>query len=70
MTKLAPTTAWRVTDGAPEEIDADEVEEHDRLLVKTGGKLAADGIVRSGEGYVNEASITRNSVRWPTCMPS
>lgn len=61
LTKLAPTTAWRVTDGAPEEIDADEVEEHDRLLVKTGGKLAADGIVRSGEGYVNEASITGES---------
>ena len=61
LTELAPTTAWRVTDGAPEEIDADEVEEHDRLLVKTGGKLAADGIVRSGEGYVNEASITGES---------
>lgn len=62
LTKLAPTTAWRMTDGEPEEIDADEVEEGDRLLVKTGGKIAADGVVVQGEGHVNEASITGESV--------
>lgn len=62
LTKLAPTTAWRMIDGEPEEIDADEVEEGDRLLVKTGGKIAADGVVVQGEGHVNEASITGESV--------
>lgn len=58
LTRLAPSTAWRLTEDAPEQIDADEVERDDRLLVKTGGQVAADGIVLSGEGYVNEASIT------------
>lgn len=48
LTKLAPTTAWRVTDGAPEEIDADEVEEHDRLLVKTGDNPATAAAQNQG----------------------
>ena len=58
LTELAPTTAWRLVDGQPEEIDADEIEIGDRLLVKTGSQIAADGTVAAGEGYVNEASIT------------
>ena len=61
LTSLAPTTAWRLTGGVPEQIDADEVEQGDRLLVKTGGQIAADGTVVQGEGYVNEASITGES---------
>ena len=62
LTALAPTTAWRLTEGIPEKIDADEVESGDRLLVKTGGLVAADGTVLSGEGYVNESGITGESV--------
>lgn len=61
LTSLAPTTAWRLTGGIPEQINADEVEQGDRLLVKTGGQIAADGTVARGDGYVNEASITGES---------
>lgn len=61
LTELVPTVAWRLVDGELEEIDADEVEEEDRLLVKTGGQIPADGIVIKGDGYVNEASITGES---------
>ena len=32
------------------------------LLVKTGAKIPVDGTVLSGEGYINEASITGESV--------
>lgn len=62
LTALAPTVAWRLTEGIPEKIDADEVEAGDRLLVKTGGLVAADGTVLTGEGYVNESGITGESV--------
>ncbi|MDO5000917.1 MAG: cation-translocating P-type ATPase [Eubacteriales bacterium] len=64
LTELAPTTAWRViSDGEngefeTEEIDADEAAEGDILLVKAGGRIAADGVVTRGEGYVGEAGIT------------
>lgn len=58
LTALAPTTAWRYDGDALEEIDAEDVEEGDTLLVKTGSRIAADGIVTKGEGYVTEAGIT------------
>ena len=61
LTELAPTTAWRLGGGEPEEISVDDIEEGDRLLVKTGGQIPADGVVSGGEGYVNEASITGES---------
>ena len=64
LTEMAPATAWRLENktAVPEEIDADEVEEGDLLLVKTGGKVAVDGIIEFGEGYLNEASINGESV--------
>lgn len=58
LTALAPTTAWRYVGDELEEIDAEDVEEGDTLLVKTGSRIAADGIVTKGEGYVTEAGIT------------
>lgn len=62
LTELAPTVAWRIDGDSWEMIDADEVEAGDLLLVKTGGQIPADGIVAGGEGYVNEASITGESL--------
>src|SRR5699024_2706710 len=40
----------------------DEVDKGDQLLVKTGNKIPVDGSVLSGEGYINESSITGESV--------
>ncbi|NLA90934.1 MAG: heavy metal translocating P-type ATPase, partial [Synergistaceae bacterium] len=40
----------------------DEVDEGDILLVKTGDKIPVDGTVLSGEGAINEASITGESL--------
>lgn len=62
LTEMAPTTAWRITEEEMEEIDADEVEEGDLLLVKTGNQIACDGIIMQGEGYAMEAGITGESI--------
>ena len=61
LTEMAPATAWRLDSSGAVEISADEVEEGNRLLVKTGGKVAVDGMVESGEGYLDEASINGES---------
>ncbi len=63
LTEMAPETAWRYDgEGEYEEIDIDEVDVGDVLLVRTGAKVPVDGTVLSGEGSINEASITGESM--------
>lgn len=63
LTEMAPESALkRLESGEYIEVEVDEVDVGDILLVKTGAKVPVDGTVLSGEGYINEASITGESV--------
>jgi Cd2+/Zn2+-exporting ATPase len=63
LTEMAPESALKqMENGEFEEVDVDEVDVGDILLVKTGAKIPVDGTVLSGEGHINEASITGESV--------
>ncbi|NLZ82756.1 MAG: heavy metal translocating P-type ATPase [Clostridiales bacterium] len=63
LTEMAPESALRqMENGEFEEIEVDEVDVGDILLVKTGAKVPVDGRVLSGEGHINEASITGEAV--------
>ncbi|MGP6140599.1 MULTISPECIES: heavy metal translocating P-type ATPase [unclassified Jeotgalibaca] len=63
LTEMAPESALLLMDdGEFEEVEVDDVDEGDILLVKTGAKVPVDGTVLSGEGHINEASITGESV--------
>jgi len=63
LTEMAPESALKqMENGEFEEIDVDDVDEGDILLVKTGAKVPVDGTVLTGEGYINEASITGEAV--------
>jgi Cd2+/Zn2+-exporting ATPase len=63
LTEMVPESALKQTDaGDYEEVDVDSVDVGDILLVKTGAKVPVDGTVLSGEGHINEASITGESV--------
>ncbi|MDD4188304.1 MAG: heavy metal translocating P-type ATPase [Bacilli bacterium] len=63
LTEMAPETAFKqMEDLSFEEVDIYDVIVGDILLVKTGAKVPVDGKVITGEGYVNEASITGESV--------
>src|SRR5690625_4525707 len=63
LTELAPESAFKqMENGEFEEVDVDDVDEGDILLVKTGAKVPVDGKVLTGEGHMNEASITGESV--------
>lgn len=62
LTEMAPETALkRMQDGSFAEVPVDDVSVGDLLQVKTGAKVPVDGTVASGEGHVNEASITGES---------
>lgn len=63
LTEMAPESALKQLDsGEFEEVDVDQVDIGDILLVKTGAKVPVDGTVISGEGHINEASITGEPV--------
>lgn len=63
LTEIAPQSALKqMEDGEFEEVEVDEVDVGDLLLVKTGAKVPVDGKVVSGEGHINEASITGESL--------
>lgn len=63
LTEMAPESALKqIEDGEFVEVEVDEVDVGDILLVKTGAKVPVDGTVLTGEGHINEASITGESV--------
>lgn len=63
LTEMAPESALKKnTKGEFEVVDVEDVNIGDILLVKTGAKVPVDGKVESGEGYINEASITGESL--------
>jgi len=51
-------TATVVRDGVEVQISVEDVEVGDIIVVKPGEKIPADGIVVSGESYVDESAIT------------
>ncbi|WP_373106489.1 heavy metal translocating P-type ATPase [Streptococcus lutetiensis] len=63
LTEMAPEVALKqLKNGEFEEVEIDEVDVGDILLVKTGAKIPVDGTVLTGEGHINEASITGEAV--------
>ena len=63
LTEMAPESALKRTEeGEFVEVDVEEVDVGDILLVKTGAKVPVDGTVLSGEGSINEAAITGESL--------
>ena len=63
LTEMAPESALKqMENGEFEEVEVDEVDVGDVLLVKTGAKVPVDGTVLTGEGSMNEDSITSESL--------
>jgi Cd2+/Zn2+-exporting ATPase len=59
---LQPETATRLVNGEPEVVPIDSLTVGDRVLVKPGERIPADGAVAKGESHVDQSSITGESV--------
>jgi len=61
LAKLVPDMATRVTGETLEDVPVSELHERDLVLIRPGGGIPADGVVREGTSAVNEAMITGES---------
>lgn len=62
LIKLTPTKARRVAGSTEEEVAVHELSVGDIIRVRPGDNVAADGIITSGEGAFNQATITGESL--------
>lgn len=63
LMQLAPETAWvKQENGSWQELSAKDVSLGALVRVKPGERLALDGIVESGQSWVNQAPITGESM--------
>src|SRR5579862_2475102 len=63
LIRLTPTKARRIKkDGGEEEVAASELVVGDVIRIRPGDNVAADGIITSGEGSFNQATITGESL--------
>ena len=62
LVKLLPATATRLSDGAEQVVAVSELVPGDRVLVRPGETIPADGEVREGCSSVDEALLTGESL--------
>jgi Cd2+/Zn2+-exporting ATPase len=59
---LAPKQATRLRDGREELVPVEQLAPADVFLVRPGEGIATDGLIRSGQGSLNEAPVTGEAV--------
>lgn len=63
LIKLTPTKARRIRkDGGEDEVAASELAVGDVIRIRPGDNVAADGVIVSGQGSFNQATITGESL--------
>ncbi|PWM74587.1 MAG: copper-translocating P-type ATPase [Bacillota bacterium] len=62
LVALAPDTATLLVDGEEKTVPVSELKVGDAVLVRPGEKIGADGVVESGESYVDESLLTGESM--------
>src|SRR5271156_5468940 len=62
LIKLTPTKARRLTAKGEEEVAAKDLAVGDTIRVRPGDNVAADGVITTGQGSFNQATITGESL--------
>ena len=62
LIKLTPTKARRITPQGEEEVAASNLAVGDVIRIRPGDNVAADGVIASGQGSFNQATITGESL--------
>lgn len=59
---IAPLEATVIRDGETMTLSVDDVEKGDRVIIRSGEKVAVDGVIVTGTALLNESAITGESV--------
>jgi len=62
LVEESPKTATVIREGKETEVPISEVQMGETVVVKPGGKIPVDGLVKAGKASVNQASITGESI--------
>jgi Cd2+/Zn2+-exporting ATPase len=62
LIKLTPTKARRIVGQAEEEVAAQDLRVGDVIRIRPGDNVAADGVILTGQGSFNQATITGESL--------
>lgn len=62
LIKLTPTKARRITGKGEEEVPAKDLAVGDMIRIRPGDNVAADGVIVTGQGSFNQATITGESL--------
>ncbi len=62
LVKLTPTKARRIIGNEEEEVAACDLKVGDKIRIRPGDNVAADGKIVSGQGSINQANITGESL--------
>lgn len=61
LAKLMPNTAHLIEEGQVVEVETSQLKSGDKILIKPGEKIPADGIIVKGRSHINESMLTGES---------
>ncbi len=62
LVELSPKTANVIRNGNEITIDAEDIKEGDTLIIRPGEIIAVDGVVLTGNGFVDQSAVTGESL--------
>jgi Cu+-exporting ATPase len=62
IVEICPRRCWRLRDGVEERVLVGELRAGDRVVVKPGGRVPADGIVLEGRSAIDVSALTGESL--------
>jgi len=61
LSELLPDKAHLMKDGKTEDVEVNKLKKGDKILIKPGEKIPADGVIVKGKGSVDESMLTGES---------
>ena len=62
LVELSPKTANVIRNGKEITVEAEDVKEGDTLIIRPGERIAVDGIILSGNGFIDQSAVTGESL--------